>query len=99
MNLKKLSNRLRFSIISISNKTKSPHLASSLSCIDIVATIYEKILKINNKKNNNNFRDRFILSKDIHQLYTLLWSIKIIKNELNSYKKFGSLLRNTQVQN
>lgn len=54
MNLKKLSNRLRFSIISISNKTKSPHLASSLSCIDIVATIYEKILKINNKKNNNN---------------------------------------------
>lgn len=95
MNLKKLSNRLRFSIISISNKTKSPHLASSLSCIDIVATIYEKILKINNKKNNNNFRDRFILSKGhaASALYVTLEHKKIIKkNELNSYKKFGSLL-------
>ena len=39
MKLRKLSNNLRFLLIKMSSKTKSPHLASSLSCIDIVTTL------------------------------------------------------------
>ena len=54
MKLKKLSNKLRFSIIKMSKETKSPHLASSLSCIDIIATLYNSILKINKKNINSN---------------------------------------------
>ncbi len=95
MKLKKLSNNLRFSIIKMSQETKSPHLASSLSCIDIIATLYDSILKINKANINSNFRDRFILSKGhaAAALYVALEYKNIIyKKELQSYTKFGSLL-------
>ncbi len=95
MKLKKLSNKLRFSIIKMSKETKSPHLASSLSCIDIIATLYNSILKINKKNINSNLRDRFILSKGhaAAALYVALEYKNIItKTELKSYTKKGSLL-------
>ena len=50
MDIVKLSNKLRFRVIQMSFETKAPHLASSLSCIDIIATLYENVLKI--KANN-----------------------------------------------
>ena len=43
MKLKDLASRLRLEIIKMSNRAKAPHLASSLSCIDIVITLYEMI--------------------------------------------------------
>ena len=95
MELRKLSNNLRFLLIKMSNKTKSPHLASSLSCIDIVATLYHSILKINKKNFRSSLRNRFILSKGhaATALYVALEYKKIItKKELNSYTKQGSFL-------
>lgn len=95
MNLRKLSNNLRFSLIMISNKTKTPHLASSLSCIDIVTTLYHSVLKINKKNLKSNERNRFILSKGhaATSLYVALeYKNLITKKELNSYSKQGSLL-------
>jgi transketolase len=95
MNLKKLSNNLRFLLIKISNKAKTPHLASSLSCIDIVATLYHSVLKINKKNFKSSERNRFILSKG-HAATSLYVALKykniITKKELNSYSKQGSLL-------
>ena len=49
MKLNELTNNLRFILIKMSHKTKSPHLASSLSCVDIVGTLYQSVLKINKK--------------------------------------------------
>jgi len=95
MKIKKLSNNLRFSIIKMSNKTKSPHLASSLSCIDIITTLYGSILKIDKNNIKSNLRDRFILSKGhaAAALYVALEYKKIItKKELRSYTQNGSLL-------
>ena len=95
MSLKKLSNNLRFSIIKMSNKAKAPHLASSLSCIDIVATLYHSVLKVNKKNFKSSLRNRFILSKGhaAAALYVALEYKKIItKKDLNSYTKKGSLL-------
>jgi transketolase len=95
MNLKKLSSKLRFSIIKISNLSKTPHLASSLSCIDIIITIYCSVLKLKPNNPKWNIRDRFILSKGhaAIALYTVLEFKKIItKKQLKSFKKFGSLL-------
>ena len=95
MKLKKLSNNLRFSVIKMSNKTKAAHLASSLSCIDIITTIYNSILKLDIKNPKWQLRDRFILSKGhaAAALYVALEHKKIIsKNQLDSYTKSGSLL-------
>ncbi len=95
MNLIKLSNKLRFSIIKMSQETKSPHLASSLSCVDIISTLYSSILKINKNNINSNLRNRFILSKGhaASALYVALEYKNIItKKELKSYTKKGSLL-------
>ena len=95
MKIQKLSNNLRFSIIKMSNETKSPHLASSLSCIDIIATLYKSILKIDKNNKKSDLRDRFILSKGhaAAALYVALEYKKIItKKELKSYAQKGSLL-------
>ena len=62
MDTTKLAAQLRYTAVQMSHRSKAAHLASSLSCIDILTVLYEKILKINPKKKNNK-RDRFILSK------------------------------------
>ena len=95
MELSKLTNNLRFMLIKMSHKTKSPHLASSLSCIDIVGTLYQSVLKINKKNLKSPSRNRFILSKGhaATALYVALEYKKIIsRKELNSYTKKGSFL-------
>ena len=95
MNLKNLSDKLRYSIIKMSSSTGSPHLASSLSCIDIVTTLYESVLKIDSKNSKWDQRDRFILSKGhaAAALYVALEYKKFIsKQDLESYTKKGSLL-------
>ena len=45
MKIEEVASCLRLDIIKMSNKAKAPHLASSLSCIDIIITLYEKVLK------------------------------------------------------
>ena len=60
MNTTKLAAKLRYTAVKMSHNSNAAHLASSLSCIDILTILYEKILKINPKKKINS-RDRFIL--------------------------------------
>ena len=63
IDLKKISNLLRFEIVKMSHVAKAPHLASSLSCIDIKTVVYKKILNFNYENIGCATRDRFILSK------------------------------------
>ena len=44
-------------------KSKSSHIGSSLSIVEILVTLYFNILKIDQKKLNESNNDRFILSK------------------------------------
>ena len=44
-------------------KSKSSHIGSSLSIVEILVTLYFNILKIDQKKLNKSNNDRFILSK------------------------------------
>ena len=88
-----LSKILRFKIIDISSKSKVAHVASCLSCIDIIILIYEKILfkSLNSKK----FFDKFILSKGhaAASLYVMLNHKKIISNKLlKSFNQKNSIL-------
>ena len=95
MDLEKLSKKLRLKVIEMSFETKAPHLASSLSCIDIIAALYENVLNVKAKKPKWELRDRFILSKGhaASALYAILHHKKFISDkELKSYTKKKSLL-------
>ena len=88
-----LVKKIRFEIIKMSHRSKAPHLASSLSCADIITVLYEKILIINKKKRD--FSDKFILSKGhaATSLYAILSYKKYFnKKKLLNYAKKGSLL-------
>lgn len=79
----------------MSHQAKAAHLASALSCIDIVAVLFHSVLKIDQSKPKWADRDRFILSKG--HAATALYAALEYKNfitvaELESYGKAGSLL-------
>jgi len=61
--LKKIASKIRGKVIEMSHKARTPHLGSSLSCIDIIVAIYWGILDIDPEKPVEQDRDRFILSK------------------------------------
>lgn len=61
--LEQIATEIRGCIISNSHKTHTPHLASCLSCVDILVAAYFHSLRIDPKKPNDQGRDRFILSK------------------------------------
>ncbi len=58
-----LAARLRGQVVDMSHAAQSAHLASSLSCCDIVAAAYGHVLRIDPALPEHPLRDRFILSK------------------------------------
>ncbi len=87
-NIELLSTKIRKNILKITYSSKSAHIASSLSIVDIIATIYSKFLK-KNKKNI------FVLSKGHACLahYCLLYEFGYIKKKtLNTFGKNGTIL-------
>ena len=61
--LMKISQQIRVKLVELSHKTKTAHLASALSCVDILVALYWEILNISPETSNDPKRDRFILSK------------------------------------
>ncbi len=61
--IEKITREIRGKIIEMSYKSGAAHLGSALSCVDILATLYWKVLKIDPKNPKAPERDRFILSK------------------------------------
>ena len=96
MNLKNIAKKVRIELINLIHQTKTAHLGSSLSCIDVLVGIYFSKYglgqKINNKKN---LKNTFILSKGhaAPALYVILEKKKYIsKRMLNTYSKPNSYL-------
>jgi transketolase len=54
---------LRGKVIEMSHAAQAAHLASSLSCVDIVTAAYWHVLNIDPREPKHPLRDRFILSK------------------------------------
>lgn len=77
--LQRTANKIRRNIIEIANSSKSPHVGSSLSCVDILTVLYFHKLKLRPWDD----RDIFILSKahGAMALYSTLANRKIIKSE------------------
>lgn len=61
--LEELVRKMRGQVIRLSHKKSVPHLGSDLSCIDTLAALYWRVLKIDPNSPANPDRDRFILSK------------------------------------
>ena len=55
--------RLRGAVVQMSHDAGTPHLGSSLSCIDILTALYWRVLRIDPANASAQDRDRFILSK------------------------------------
>ena len=56
-----IARRIRGKVVELSHTAKTPHLGSSLSCVDILVALYWGVLRIDDPFDEN--RDRFILSK------------------------------------
>lgn len=92
---KKLCALLRAKIIEMSHESKAPHLASALSCIDMLAVLYGNILNVSADKANDPMRDRFIFSKGhaASALYAVLAFFGFFDPELlHTYAKEGTVL-------
>jgi len=61
--LKETARRIRRQVLSMIYNTKSPHIGSCFSCIDILVALYFNILSISPETKKDKDRDIFILSK------------------------------------
>jgi transketolase len=95
MDSMQLAARFRAKAIEMSHAAGAAHLASSLSCIDMVAVLYHGVLQIDPDNPKWESRDRFILSKGhaATALYAALAYRGFLSDEdLETYGKAGSLL-------
>ncbi len=93
--LKKLSKEIRRQVLEMVYQSKSGHLGCSLCIIDILLTLYFKILRINPEKTFLKSRDRFIMSKGhaAAALYAVLAARGFFpKSLLRTYFRDGSKL-------
>ncbi len=93
--LQLLAARLRGKVVEMSAASGAAHLASALSCIDILVAAYWGPLRIDPLDAGNLLRDRFILSKGhaASALYAVLAERGFFpKSELDQFAKFGGAL-------
>src|SRR3989338_6314963 len=99
--LKKLATQFRIDILNAVFKANSGHATTSLSCIDIITTLYfgdidgQPLMRYDPKKPDWAERDYFILSKGhgCPALYTVLAHLGFFpKEELNHLRQINSLL-------
>ena len=95
MNWKQISTQMRVDVIEMSHRAGTAHLASALSCIDILTVLYSSVLHLDSNNINSPDRDRFLLSKGhaATALYAALaWKGLIKRHDLKKFGKKGSLL-------
>ena len=93
----RLAAEFRARIVEMSHSAKAAHLASSLSCVDLVTVMYHSVLRIDPRKSKaeDPDRDRFILSKG-HAATALYVALRykgfLTDEDLLTYGKADSLL-------
>ena len=94
-NLEDIARQIRGELVKISNKANTPHLGSSLSCVDILVAAYWSVLNLEPENPEDPNRDRLVFSKG-HAATTLylVLNLKGILSDaaLESYAKSGGLL-------
>lgn len=91
----RLAAQYRARVVAMSHAAKAAHLASALSCLDILTVLYESVLNIDPALPKWDDRDRFILSKGhaAAALYAVLAHKGFFpESDLDHYGKAGSML-------
>jgi len=95
VDLKMLAASLRLKVVEMAHNAKAAHVASALSCADVIATLYGAVLELDPDKPDWAMRDRFILSKG-HAAAVLYAALSykgyIAEIDLAGYGREGSLL-------
>ena len=97
--LQKIAKEIRISILKMIFNAQSGHLGGNLSAVELILTLYKKILKHDKAWKKSKFfneRDRFVLSKGHASaaLYCILAEEGYFdKKELMTFRKFGSKLQ------
>ncbi|HHV09863.1 MAG TPA: transketolase [Clostridiales bacterium] len=95
MDLKKIAFDRRLDVLEMVYSKKSGHIGGSMSCMDILTSLYYSVMDIQKIKDHDEDRDRFILSKGhcSEALYTVLADCGFFdKAELETYTRFGTKL-------
>lgn len=82
---------IRRTILEMANRSQSPHVGSCLSCADILAVLYDQILRLDPWNN----RDMFILSKGhaAMSLYSTLYTKGFLtERDIEGYYQDGGTL-------
>ena len=93
--LEDTARRVRAQVVRMSYRARSPHLGSSLSCIDILVAAYFSALNLDAERPQDPDRDRFILSKGhaAPALYAVLAERGMFpRQQLESFNRDGSAL-------
>ena len=93
--LDSISRRIRGKLVELSASRRTPHLGSSLSCVDILIAAYWEALAVDPARPADPNRDRFILSKGhaATTLYVTLWLKGFFGDDiLDSYATPGGTL-------
>jgi len=94
--LKKTARALRKDLLIMLTEAGSGHTGGSLSCVDIILTLYSYKLRFDPKNPKWENRDRFVLSKGhgCPTLYVILSQFGFFsKEKLKSLRRLGSLLQ------
>lgn len=93
-NLKVLSYDLRRNVVDMIMSGKGGHIGGDMSMMDILVTLYFKVMNISPENQNDPDRDRFILSKghSVETLYAVLAEKGFfsIDEVISQFSKFGS---------
>jgi transketolase len=94
--LEAIARRLRGHVVRMSHDAKTPHLGSSLSCVDILVAAYWGALRIDPARPDDPDRDRLILSKG-HAATTLFAALAergfFPLSVLDTYAREGSKIQ------
>jgi len=93
--LRDLSARVRAQVLVMAHKAKSSHIGSSLSVVDLLVALYDKIMHVDPYLPGLSSRDRFILSKGhaCAAVYVILAEKGFFpKSWLDTYQEEGSRL-------
>ncbi|HBT25965.1 MAG TPA: transketolase, partial [Pseudothermotoga sp.] len=86
---------IRKKLLSMIYQAKTGHTGGSLSCVDILVSLYYGVMRINPKDPRWADRDRFIMSKghSVEAYYAILADLGFFgEAELETYCKYGSRL-------